>query len=303
MGKLSISDLDLRGKRVFMRVDFNVPIEGGRITDDTRIEASLPSIRYVLEKGGRLILASHLGRPKGKPEPKYSLKPVAARLSELLGKQVAFAPDCVGPEVEKMVSSLRDGDALLLENLRFHAEEEKNDPAFARQLAALCDVYVNDAFGTAHRAHASTAGITKFVKQAAAGFLMQKELEALSHALTKAEKPYVAIVGGAKISDKIELIENLLNIATTILIGGAMAYTFFRARGLETGKSLVEVEKIDLAKELLARASQKKVPIELPVDHVVAPGLDSTDSRNGAPLFGDRSPGEDHRLEWTDGRF
>ena len=279
MGKLSISDLDLRGKRVFMRVDFNVPIEGGRITDDTRIEASLPSIRYVLEKGGRLILASHLGRPKGKPEPKYSLKPVAARLSELLGKQVAFAPDCVGPEVEKMVSSLRDGDALLLENLRFHFEEEKNDPAFARQLAALCDVYVNDAFGTAHRAHASTAGITKFVKQAAAGFLMQKELEALSHALTKAEKPYVAIVGGAKISDKIELIENLLNIATTILIGGAMAYTFFRARGLETGKSLVEVEKIDLAKELLARASQKKVPIELPVDHVVAPGLDSTDSQ------------------------
>jgi len=279
MGKLSISDLDLRGKRVFMRVDFNVPIEGGRITDDTRIEASLPSIRYVLEKGGRLILASHLGRPKGKPEPKYSLKPVAARLTELLGKQVAFAPDCVGPEVEKMVSSLRDGDALLLENLRFHAEEEKNDPAFARQLAALCDVYVNDAFGTAHRAHASTVGITKFVKQAAAGFLMQKELEALSHALTKAEKPYVAIVGGAKISDKIELIENLLNIATTILIGGAMAYTFFRANGLETGKSLVEVEKIDLAKELLAKASQKKVPIELPVDHVVAPGLDSTDSQ------------------------
>ena len=279
MGKLSISDLDLRGKRVFMRVDFNVPIEGGRITDDTRIEASLPSIRYVLEKGGRLILASHLGRPKGKPEPKYSLKPVAARLSELLGKQVAFAPDCVGPEVEKMVSSLREGDALLLENLRFHAEEEKNDPAFARQLAALCDVYVNDAFGTAHRAHASTVGITKFVKQAAAGFLMQKELEALSHALTKAEKPYVAIVGGAKISDKIELIENLLNIATTILIGGAMAYTFFRANGLETGKSLVEVEKIDLAKELLAKASQKKVPIGLPVDHVVAPGLDSTDSQ------------------------
>ncbi|PYS30546.1 MAG: phosphoglycerate kinase [Acidobacteria bacterium] len=279
MGKLSISDLDLRGKRVFTRVDFNVPIEGGRITDDTRIEASLPSIRYVLEKGGRLILASHLGRPKGKPEPKYSLKPVAARLTELLGKQVAFAPDCVGPEVEKMVSSLRDGDALLLENLRFHAEEEKNEPAFARQLAALCDVYVNDAFGTAHRAHASTVGITKFVKQAAAGFLMQKELEALSHALTKAEKPYVAIVGGAKISDKIELIENLLNIATTILIGGAMAYTFFRANGLETGKSLVEVEKIDLAKELLAKASQKKVPIELPVDHVVAPGLDSTDSQ------------------------
>jgi phosphoglycerate kinase len=277
MGKLSISDLDLRGKRVFMRVDFNVPIEGGRITDDTRIEASLPSIRYVVEKSGRLILASHLGRPKGKPEPKYSLKLVAARLSELLVKQVEFAPDCVGPEVEKMVSSLPEGGVMLLENLRFHAEEEKNDPAFAKRLAALCDVYVNDAFGTAHRAHASTVGIAKFVKQAAAGFLMQKELEALSHALTNAEKPYVAIVGGAKISDKIELIENLINIATTILIGGAMAYTFFRAKGLETGKSLVEVDKIDLAKELLAKASQKKVPIELPVDHVVAAGLDSTD--------------------------
>jgi phosphoglycerate kinase len=277
MGKLSISDLDLRGKRVFMRVDFNVPIENGRITDDTRIEASLPSIRYVVEKSGRLILASHLGRPKGKPEPEYSLKPVAARLSELLVKQVEFAPDCVGPEVEKMVSSLPEGGVMLLENLRFHAEEEKNDPAFAKRLAALCDVYVNDAFGTAHRAHASTVGIAKFVKQAAAGFLMQKELEALSHALTNAEKPYVAIVGGAKISDKIELIENLINIATTILIGGAMAYTFFRAKGLETGKSLVEVDKIDLAKELLAKASQKKVPIELPVDHVVAAGLDSTD--------------------------
>ncbi|HYR91706.1 MAG TPA: phosphoglycerate kinase [Terriglobia bacterium] len=279
MGKLSISDLDLRGKRVFMRVDFNVPIDGGRITDDTRIRASLPSIRYVLENAGRLVLASHLGRPKGKPEPKYSLKPVAARLSEVLGKQVLFAPDCVGPEVEKMASSLPEGGAMLLENLRFHAEEEKNDPAFAKQLAALCDVYVNDAFGAAHRAHASTVGIAKFVKQAAAGFLMQKELEALSHALTKAEKPYVSIVGGAKISDKIELIENLLNLATSILIGGAMAYTFFRAQGLETGKSLVEADKIDLAKELLAKASQKKVPIELPVDHVVASGLDSTDSQ------------------------
>src|SRR5882724_11063136 len=211
MGKLSISDLDLRGKRVFMRVDFNVPIEGGRITDDTRIEASLPSIRYVLEKGGRLILASHLGRPKGKPEPKYSLKPVAARLSELLGKQVAFAPDCVGPEVEKMVSSLRDGDALLLENLRFHAEEEKNDPAFARQLAALCDVYVNDAFGTAHRAHASTAGITKFVKQAASGYLMKKELDYLGGALANAKRPFVAIIGGSKVSGKIVVIRHLLS--------------------------------------------------------------------------------------------
>jgi len=288
MSKLSISDLDLC-KRVFMRVDFNVPIADGRITDDTRIEAALPSIRYVFEKGGRLILASHLGRPKGKPEPKYSLRPVAARLGELLGKAVAFAPDCVGPEVEKMVSELQNGQALLLENLRFHAEEEKNDPAFAKQLAALCDVYVNDAFGTAHRAHASTVGIAKFVRWAAAGFLMQKELEALTHALTKAEKPYVAIVGGAKISDKIDLIENFISIADTILIGGAMAYTFLRAKGLETGKSLVETDKIDLAKALLAKASQKNVSIELPLDHVVAPNVDSRES-HVTPV--DRTPAD-----------
>ena len=288
MSKLSISDLDLC-KRVFMRVDFNVPIADGRITDDTRIEAALPSIRYVFEKGGRLILASHLGRPKGKPEPKYSLRPVAARLGELLGKAVAFAPDCVGPEVEKMVSELQNGQALLLENLRFHAEEEKNDPAFAKQLAALCDVYVNDAFGTAHRAHASTVGIAKFVRWAAAGFLMQKELEALTHALTKAEKPYVAIVGGAKISDKIDLIENFISIADTILIGGAMAYTFLRAKGLETGKSLVETDKIDLAKALLAKASQKNVSIELPLDHVVALNVDSRES-HVTPV--DRTPAD-----------
>jgi phosphoglycerate kinase len=279
MNKLSISDLDVSAKRVFMRVDFNVPLADGKITDDTRIEAALPSIRYVVDKRGRLILASHLGRPKGKPEPKYSLKPVAVRLGELLGRPVQFAPDCVGSQVEKMVSSLKDGDILLLENLRFHAEEEKNDPAFAKQLAALCDVYINDAFGAAHRAHASTAGMVSYVKQAAAGFLMQKEIEALTHALTKAEKPYVAIVGGAKISDKIELIENFINIATTILIGGAMAYTFIRAKGLETGKSLVEADKIDLARQLLAKAGQKGVAIELPVDHVVAPSLDSADAQ------------------------
>jgi phosphoglycerate kinase len=279
VNKLSIADLDVAEKRVFMRVDFNVPIENGRITDDQRITASLPSIQFVISKGGRLILASHLGRPKGKPEPKYSLKPVASRLGELLGRPVQFAPDCVGPEVEAMVAKLSPGGVLLLENLRFHAEEEKNDPAFAKQLAALCDVYVNDAFGTAHRAHASTAGITSYVKLAAAGVLMQKELEALGHALTKAEKPYVAIVGGAKISDKIELIENFVNIANTILIGGAMAYTFLRAKGIETGKSLVEADKIDLAKELLSKASSKNVSLDLPVDHVVAPGLDSTDTR------------------------
>jgi len=247
MNKLSISDLDVNGKRVFMRVDFNVPIADGKITDDTRIEASLPSIRYVMEKGGRLILASHLGRPKGKPEPKYSLKPVAARLGELLGKPVKFLPDCVGPEAKRLAETLQNGEVLLLENLRFHAEEEKNDSTFAKELASLCDIYVNDAFGTAHRAHASTAGIASFVKQAAAGFLMQKEIESLSHALTKAEKPYVSIVGGAKISDKIELIENFINIANTILIGGAMAYTFLRAKGIGTGKSLVEEDKVGLA--------------------------------------------------------
>jgi len=279
VSKLSLNDIDVAHRRVFMRVDFNVPLRDGVITDDTRIEAALPSIRHILDRNGRLILASHLGRPKGAPEAKYSLKPVAARLKELLGRPVQFANDCIGPEAESLAKNLKDGEVLLLENLRFHAEEEKNDPGFAKKLAALSDVYVNDAFGAAHRAHASTAGIAAFVQPAVSGFLMQKELEALGHALTKAEKPYVAIVGGAKVSDKIDLIESFLNLATHILIGGAMAYTFLRAKKIATGKSLVEADKIDLAADLLSRAASKGVALELPVDHVVAAGLDATESQ------------------------
>ena len=279
MSKLSLTDIDVAHRRVFMRVDFNVPMREGVITDDTRITAALPSIRYVLDRGGRLILASHLGRPKGKPEAKYSLQPLVGPLKELLERPVLFSHDCVGQETETMSRALQDGEVLLLENLRFHAEEENNDPGFSRQLAALCEIYVNDAFGAAHRAHASTAGIAAFVQPAVSGFLMQKELEALGHALTKAERPYVAIVGGAKVSDKIELIESFLNLATHILIGGAMAYTFFRAKKIGTGKSLVEADKIDLAAELLTRAATKGVALELPVDHVVATGLDASESQ------------------------
>jgi phosphoglycerate kinase len=279
VGTLSLNDIDVAHRRVFMRVDFNVPLRDGVITDDTRIEASLPSIRHVLDHDGRLILASHLGRPKGKPEAKYSLRPVATRLAELLGRPVQFAGDCIGAEAEALSKNLKDGEVLLLENLRFHEEEENNDPGFAKQLAGICDIYVNDAFGAAHRAHASTAGIVSFVQPAVSGFLMLKELEALGHALTKAEKPYVAIVGGAKVSDKIELIESFLNLATHILIGGAMAYTFLQAKKIATGKSLVEADKIDLAADLLSRAASKGVALELPVDHVVGAGLDATESQ------------------------
>jgi len=270
MAKLSIRDLDLKGKRVFIRVDFNVPLAPGgqEITSDKRIKASLPTIKYALEQGAGLVLASHLGRPKGKPNPEMSLKPVAARLSELLGKPVKMAPDCIGPEVEAMKPA--PGEILLLENLRFHAEEEKNDPEFSRKLAALCDVYVNDAFGTAHRAHASTVGIIQYVPQAAAGLLMDKELEYLGKATTNPARPCVAILGGAKVSDKIEVIQNLMKFVDRLLIGGAMAYTFLKAKGEPTGNSLVEEDKVDLAKQLLASAGGK---LMLPCDHVVAAEL------------------------------
>ncbi len=270
MSTLSIRDLDLAGKRVFIRVDFNVPLANGgqEITSDKRIRASLPTIRYALEKGAGVILASHLGRPKGKPNPEMSLKPIAARLGELLGKPVAMAPDCVGPTVEAMLP--KPGEVLLLENLRFHAEEEKNDPEFSKQLAKLCDVYVNDAFGSAHRAHASTVGMIAFVKQAAAGLLMDKEIEYLTKAVKNPARPCVAILGGAKVSDKIEVIQNLMKVVDKLMIGGAMAYTFLRARGEGTGKSLVEEDKIDLARELMAEAGDK---LMLPVDHVVAAEL------------------------------
>jgi phosphoglycerate kinase len=271
MAKLSINDLDLVKKRVFIRVDFNVPIKDGRIGDDTRIRASIPTIDFAMAHGATIVLASHLGRPKGRSSPQLSLRPVAEHLSKLIGKPVAFADDCIGDGPAKLVDQTykSGGGLVLLENLRFHPEEEKNDPAFAKSLASLADLYVDDAFGAAHRAHASVEGITHFVRQAAAGLLMEQELRYLGHALESPDRPFVTVLGGAKVSDKLEVIQNLVGKIDRLLIGGAMAYTFLKSRGVPVGKSLVEDDKLDAARAIAADAAKRNVRLELPVDHVV----------------------------------
>jgi phosphoglycerate kinase len=274
--KKTVLDLDLEGRRVLVRVDFNVPIKNGAIGDDTRIRSSIPTIQYALEHGARtVILCSHLGRPKGKPDPQYSLKPVAEHLSGLIKRPVGFAEDCIGEPATQAIERAGTGGVVLLENLRFHPEEEKNDPAFAGALAALADVYVDDAFGSAHRAHASTEGVVRHVKEAAAGLLMAAELEHLGRVLEHPDHPFVAILGGAKVSDKLEVIQNLIPRVDALLIGGAMAYTFFKARNVPVGKSLVEADLLDAARDVEARAKARGLRLELPLDHVVAPKLEA----------------------------
>ncbi len=284
MNKLTIDDVRVRGKRVLERVDFNVPMESGRVTDNTRISESLPTIRKILGDGGSLVLMSHLGRPKGKRNPEFSLQPVANRLSELLGQPVKFAPDCIGEEVKTMAHHLTDGECLLLENLRFHAEEEANDEGFARELASLGEVYVNDAFGSAHRAHASTEGVTHFLSPSVAGYLMSKELEYLGKAVSNPVRPYVAILGGAKLSGKIDVIQNLMNIADALIIGGGMMFTFYKAQGLEIGNSLLELERVELARKILGEARQRGIKLLLPVDCVIAHRFDNNAPHRTVPV-------------------
>ena len=285
MKKLSIRDLDLSGKRVFVRVDFNVPLEKGQVGDDTRIRETLPTLKLARERGARLVLASHLGRPKGKPNPRYSLRPVAWKLADLIGASVEFAADCVGAEAETKSKGLGNGSVLLLENVRYHSEEEANDEGFSRQLASLCDgLFVCDAFGSAHRAHASVVGITRFVRQSAAGLLMERELAYLGKTLAAPERPFVAVLGGAKVSDKIEVVENLMKIADAMLIGGGMAYTFFKARGIAVGKSIVEADKIELASRVLADAQGRHFRLLLPTDHVVASGFRADAQKRTIPI-------------------
>ncbi len=284
MNKRTVDDVRLEGKRVLVRVDFNVPIEHGVITDDTRIVESLPTIRKILGDGGRAILMSHLGRPKGKPNMEFTLKPVADHLGKLLGSQVGFAPDCIGPKVASLVKGLKDGGCLLLENLRFHPEEEANDPAFAKSLASLGDIFVNDAFGSAHRAHASTEGVTHFLSPSVAGYLMQKEIDFLGKALSSPAKPYVAIIGGAKISGKIDVIENLMGKVDALLIGGGMMFTFYKARGLEIGSSIVEADKVELARQLLDTAKKRNLRLILPVDCVIAETCENSAEKKSVPV-------------------